>query len=143
MKRFFVIILAGLMLAALTACGQGSGEEVEYTGMEHETTAPYIFQWGEGETTFRLIVIQDDIPRHFDVSTGQEYLGDALLEVGLVEGEETPMGLLVTHVAGSRAVYLLDGAWWRFTINGEDSFTGVSQVIIDPDATYTFIHTLA
>ena len=147
-KRVLMVTLAALMFVALAACAQTPPEnEPVDESMTQEATVPMIFQWGEGATTFRLVVVTDPddegLTRFFDISTDLEYLGDALLEVEIVEGDESPMGLMVTYVAGVRADFALDGAWWQFFVNGEPSMTGVSQTRIDPTMTYEFRFTPA
>ena len=128
MKRVALIALAAALTIALAACAN-NGADLES-------------QWLDS-VAFAITVVQEDGQSEtFELTTTHAYLGDALLEAGLVEGEQTPMGLMITHVNGVRADFELDGAWWQFVINGEPALTGVSQTRIDPEAVYEFRFTL-
>jgi len=148
MRRTVAILAALLLLAALAACGQGgdeAGTTATTAAMVEASTAYEVPEpLGEGSKSFRVYVL----PMHGDakvytVHSDHIYLGDALLELGLIEGEESSMGLMVSVVDGIRADYELDGAWWRFAVNWEDALIGVSQVTIEEGATYIFEYTPA
>ncbi len=63
------------------------------------------------------------------LKTEEEYLGDALKEAGLVEGEESGTGLFVKTVDGITADDEKQ-QWWCFTKGGEDLNTGVDATPI-------------
>lgn len=75
-----------------------------------------------------------DSSRSVQIDTDAQYLGEALLEQDLIEGQDSEYGMYVTAVDGYTAD---DGAqeWWCFTKGGEDVFTGVDLTpIADGDA---------
>ena len=73
---------------------------------------------GEGSTKFAFIVTdQDGNETGFEIHTDKETVGEALLEVGLIEGEESEYGLYVTTVNGINADYHKDGVDWGFYVN--------------------------
>ena len=99
---------------------------------------------GEGETMFLFTMTDEDgTVNSWYVHTNQETVGAALLEAGLIEGDETAFGLMVTHVAGIRADFEEDGAWWAFHIDGEMAMEGVDAINIEEGVIYEFIHTPA
>ena len=86
---------------------------------------------GEGQTTFSLLVVdQEGTEYTFQVHTDQETVGAALLEEGLIAGEEGAYGLYITSVLGMTADYEADQAYWAFYINGDYANTGVDTTTI-------------
>ena len=65
-------------------------------------------------------------------------MGDALLELGLIEGEEGAYGLYVKKVNGITADYDTDQTYWAFYINGEMAMTGVDATDIEAGSVYSF-----
>jgi len=131
-KRILMIALAAMMVVALAACA-GTDYDYNYDLEQLDWPLAVVF----------TVVYEDGSSEQLEFTTMNAYLGGALLEAGLIEGEETPMGLMITHVAGMRADFVLDNAWWQFLVNGEMSMTGVSDIRIDPAAVYEFRFTPA
>jgi len=50
----------------------------------------------------------------FEIHTEKETVGEALVELGLIAGEESEYGLYVKTVNGITADYDKDGVYWRF-----------------------------
>ena len=93
---------------------------------------------GEGETDFRLeVVYADGTAEYFAVSTDADNVGDALVDAGLVEGEESDYGLYIKTVNGVTADYDVDQTYWSFYIDGEYAQTGVDATLIEEGATYS------
>jgi len=65
------------------------------------------------------VVHGDGSARTFSYETDAAYLGEVLLDNGLIQGEEGAFGLYITAVDGEEAVYERDGAYWAF-YQGED-----------------------
>ena len=74
----------------------------------------------------------------FEVSTDKAVVGEALQELGLIDGEEGPYGLYVKTVNGKTLDYNKDGAYWAFYINGEYATTGVDTTNIVAGTSYAF-----
>ncbi len=75
-------------------------------------------------------------------TTQREYLDKALLNEGVVAGDEGDYGLFVTEVDGEKADYNVDGGWWKFIVNGEESQVGVSSTPVENGSTYSFVYTM-
>ena len=88
-----------------------------------------------GSKTITVEVVHaDESSVTYEYSTDAEYLGDVLLDEGLVEGDETDYGLYITVVDGEEADYDTDGAYWALYVNGEyGSYGADSQPIEDGD----------
>ncbi|MBQ8209975.1 MAG: DUF4430 domain-containing protein [Clostridia bacterium] len=94
---------------------------------------------GEGENSFIFTVIgYDSAESVFEIHTNETTVGQALLKLGLIEGEEGPYGLYVKTVNGITADYDTDGKYWAFYMNGEYAATGVDATEITNGATYSF-----
>ena len=74
----------------------------------------------------------------FLVSTDKKTVGEALLEVGLIEGEESQYGLFVKKVNGIVADYDVDKTYWSFVVDGEYATSGADQTTIEAEKTYEF-----
>jgi hypothetical protein len=76
-----------------------------------------------------------------EITTTCATVGEALLEEGLVVGEDGPYGLYVQSVCGVVADYNTDATYWSFLIDGEYAMTGVDKTNIEDGKTYTFTRT--
>jgi hypothetical protein len=93
---------------------------------------------GEGERTAVLEVTALERKVTFTVKTDKEMLGEALLEIGLIEGDMDTYGLYVKKVNGMRADYEKDGRYWALYIDGEYGLSGVDAVKIEEGVVYRF-----
>jgi len=103
------------------------GEEVDVTVL------------GEGSVSFMFNVVNaNKETSYFQINTDETTVGAALLNLGLIEGEDSEYGLYVKTVNGITADYTTDGVYWAFYIDGEYAMTGVDSTEITAGATYTF-----
>ena len=88
----------------------------------------------EGKKTIVFEVITENTDaEEFTLHTDAKYLGEVLLEEGLIVGEAGDYGLFVTEVNGI-AANVDHQEWWCFTKAGENVNTGVDQTpIMDGD----------
>ena len=94
---------------------------------------------GEGQTQFMFTVIdKDGNATNFEIHTDKETVGDALLEVELIAGEESEYGLFVKTVNGITADYDVDQTYWAFYVNDEYASSGVDTTAIEDGKTYSF-----
>ena len=90
---------------------------------------------GEGKTKFLFTVVdKDGVETAFEIHTDKEIVGEALLELGLIEGEEGDFGLFVKTVNGIVADYEVDKTYWAFYVNGEYAMSGVDTTTIEENA---------
>lgn len=134
MKRTIAILLVFVLMAALFSCNKN-----EKNVWENATyTEDQIF--GEGAKTVIVEVKAQDKSVTFTVKTDQETVGAALMEHGLIAGDEGPYGLYVKKVNGMTADYDTDQRYWAFYVNGEISMTGVDVTSIAEGATYQMVY---
>ena len=104
-----------------------------------EAEAEYVEVLGEGSKQFNFGVYDlDGAETWFEIHTDDDTVGAALLELGLIEGDEGPYGLYVKTVNGITYDYDADGLYWAFYINGEYAPTGVDVTEIEDGAVYSF-----
>lgn len=118
MKKLLALILAVLTLVSLTACGAPK-----------EAEGPKV--------TFTVTVVDEEgNETAFEIETTKKMVGDALMEEGLLEGEESQYGLYIKAVNGIVADYETTGTYWAFYIDGEYALTGVDQTEIEEGVSY-------
>lgn len=94
---------------------------------------------GEGEKTFAFIVVEaDGNETAFEIHTDDEMVGEALLALGLIAGDDDDYGLYVKEVNGITADYDVDGTYWAFYVNDEYAATGVDQTPVADGDSYAF-----
>ena len=96
---------------------------------------------GEGAITVRVSVTAEDKTVLLTVKTDKTVLGDALMEYGLIAGEEGAYGLYVKTVNGILADYDTDRYYWGFYQNGEYMLTGVDTTPIADGEAYELVRT--
>ena len=119
MKRMISMLLALVMVFALTACG----------AKEEAPAADAV--------SFMVVVTDlDGNETAFEYSSNAASVGEALVTEGLIEGHETEYGLYIDTVNGITADWDADQTYWAFYINGEYATTGVDGTEIVADTTY-------
>ena len=94
---------------------------------------------GEGKTKFLFTVVdKEGIKTDFEIHTDKETVGEALMDVGLIEGEEGEYGLYVKTVNGIIADYDIDQTYWAFYVNDEYALSGVEATPIEEGKVYCF-----
>ena len=94
---------------------------------------------GEGENQFTFKVVdKEGNETVFTVNTDKKIVGEALLDLGLIEGEDGDFGLYVKKVNGILADYDVDQTYWAFYVNGEYAMSGVDTTTIENGAEYSF-----
>ena len=89
--------------------------------------------------TFTFIVVDENGNETlFSITSEKKMVGAALMDEGLIEGEDGAYGLYVKKVNGILAEYETTGTYWAFYINGEYALTGVDKTEIVDGATYSF-----
>lgn len=143
MKRNYKNLLVGALCAALAVTMllgiAGCGSKAEPT--EAATTAAAVASGsviGQGQTVFILEVTDAEGQQtSFEIHTDKETVGEALLETGLVAGEDGDYGLYITTVNGVTLDWDKDGKYWAFYIDGEYATTGVDATEVTPGAVYS------
>ena len=136
----FILCMALVAATALIAggCTIAKDEDTVTTAAGQESPSAVTVK-GEGATVFYFNVVdKDGVETKFEIHTDKTIVGDALMELGLIEGEEGDYGLYVKKVNGITADYEIDGTYWAFYIGNDYGMTGVDMTNIEAGATYAF-----
>ncbi len=94
---------------------------------------------GEGKTKFNFAVTdKDGNVTNYEIRTDKTIVGEALQELGLIEGDEGDFGLYVKKVNGITADFDVDGTYWAFYVNGAYATSGVDKTEIKDGESYAF-----
>ena len=156
-RTLLSLILSTMLIVAMafsmTACGGnnqekpntegqsqvGGTEQDSQLGNAESDTQQSGNILGKGQTVFNFVVVdKDGNETKFEIHTDKPTVGEALLEVEIIEGEDGPYGLYVKTVNGITADYDVDQTYWAFYINGEMAMTGVDATNVEAGATYSF-----
>ena len=129
LQRFLSLMLCLVLIAAMALMAVGCDKDKKEDGTEKSFT--FIVVDAEGKET------------KFDITTTKTTVGDALLDEGLIEGEDSQYGLYVKKVNGISADYNVDGAYWSFYVGNDYAQKGVDATDIEDGATYKFVYTKA
>ena len=130
------ILLALLTLFLFVACTGEENTNVWETALYHNDTT-----LGEGKTT---LVIEVEALGHkvtFTIMTDKTTVGEAMLEHGLIAGDQGSFGLYVKTVNGILADYNKNKHYWAFYIDEKDAYTGVDFTEITEGAKYQLVYT--
>lgn len=88
------------------------------------------------------VVHKDQTEKVFTYATDEEYLGAVLVTEGLVEGENSDFGLMITVVDGEEASWDADQSYWAFYVGEEYAQTGVDSTPINDGDSYKLVYTI-
>lgn len=134
LKLASVILTLLILTCALLGCTRPTAEGLWDNAIYTEDAVI-----GEGAITVRVSVTAGDKTVVLTVKTDKTILGDALMERGLIAGEEGAYGLYVKSVNGILADYDVDGYYWGFYQNGEYMLTGVDTTPIADGEAYELV----
>lgn len=133
MKKFIAVCLAVVMVLTLVACGSKNNKQAESKTIENGATI------GTGDKSFVTEVVDaDGNTVKFTVQTDKKTVGEALQELGVLDGEEGDYGLYIKTVNGITADYDKDGVYWAFYVDGEYAMTGADMTDVVSGTVYTF-----
>lgn len=164
-KKTLSLIFCMMLIVAMALCTSGCNDKVTETPMGQETETTVVEETteatetevqteetqseevseaevtvlGEGETRFLFTVVdKNGVETVFEIHTDKETVGDALLELEMIAGEDGDFGLYVKAVNGIVADYDVDGTYWAFYVNGEYAMSGVDTTTIEEGTAYMF-----
>ena len=136
-KSALALLLCLASLFCLVACF----DKVDATGVWEDATYRSDKEFGKGAKTVTVLVTAEEQSLTFTLHTDKATLGEALLEHGLIEGEEGAFGLYVKKVNGILADYDVDQTYWSFTKGGELMMVGVDSAEIADGEQYELTKT--
>lgn len=136
------IALTVAMALCITGCNGSTGNDTssgagtEANAQTDDADADYTML-GEGSTEFALTVVdKEGKETRFEIHTDKETVGEALLELELIAGDEGEFGLYIKTVNGVTVDYDKDGKYWAFYVGDEYAQAGVDATAITEGASY-------
>lgn len=133
----FCLVLTAAMALMMTACGDTAVKNDPASAPD--SVSDTVKTVGEGATEFGFTVTDlDGNKTEITVKTDKTTVGEALLDVGLIEGDNSEFGLYVKKVNGITADFDTDGTYWAFYVNGEYATSGADTTEIKAGENYEF-----
>ena len=134
-----VLRLVCLMLIAAISFSIVGCQNKQNTKTPDTTETSDVTTLGEGVLSFNFNVVDGEgNVTKFVINTDKTVVGDALVDLELIEGDESEFGLYVKKVNGITADYDTDGTYWAFYENGAYASKGVDQTTVVTGTTYEF-----
>ena len=139
--NFTLVLTLVLSLAlSMSACSLFGGEkdasEAEGVKTYYEDTT-----LGEGSKTVTVRIEDPEKSVTFTIHTDKSTVGDALVEHGIISGDEEAYGLYVKVANGKRADFERDGAYWAFYVDDDYAMSGVDLTDIEEGVLYRLVYT--
>lgn len=138
MKKTISVIIATLLMLLMCACGANdtpSEDKVLYP-----EAAQSVVELGSGDKHFDFTATDGDGTEYkFHILTNKTYVGEALEELGILEGSEGEFGLYVNKVNGIYAQYEVTGTYWAFYVDGAYASAGIDLTEITEGTQYEMI----
>ena len=138
MKKIIALLLVLVMALSLVACGNDTPTT---SSSVPTSTNPSQEQPKVGADFTVTVTDLDGTKNTFTYHSEAKTVGEALLAEGLIAGDQSDWGLMVTTVNGITADWATENAYWAFYINGEYAQTGVDATELVDGATYAFVKT--
>lgn len=131
------LALAVLIALSFASC---SGKKGENTDKEPVSLSQQSYKKiGSGSRSFYLdIEFENGGKSYYEVGTDKEYVGEALKELKIIDGENGPYGLYVLTVDGETHKYEESKTFWELSVDGTPSPYGVDKVKIQDGEHYSF-----
>ncbi len=118
-------LLAGILFAVALAAA----------GILWQVSKPEA-QAGGKAVTVEVLSSRDGYEKSFAYETDEDYLGDLLVEEGLVSAQDSDYGRFITAVKDMKA----DDSqqyWWSIAVDGAMAETGMDDLPLTDGSTYT------
>jgi hypothetical protein len=142
MKKIIALILALVMALSLVACG-GTDKPDTTPSTEPSVESTPAASDPVGASFTVVVTDLDGTETTFEYTSEAATVGEALLAEGLIAGDQSDWGLMVTTVNGITADWATENAYWAFYIDGEYAQTGVDATELTDGATYSFVKTIS
>lgn len=97
---------------------------------------------GDTKNITVTVVHKDGSEKVFTYATEEANLGAVLLNEGLVEGEDSSFGLMITTVDGETASWDEDQSYWALFIGEEYATTGADQTPVNDGDAFKLVYTI-
>ncbi len=135
MKKTISVLIATLLMLLMCACGANNTPAEDK--VLYPEAAQSVVELGSGNKQFGFTAVDGDgMEYKFNISSDKTYVGEALEELGLLEGSEGEFGLYVNKVNGIYAQYEVTGTYWAFYVDGAYASAGIDLTEINENSAY-------
>lgn len=138
-KLIFSKVISFVLIAAMALTFVSCKKETkkDTPSADSVTDSSSVKTVGEGKTGFFFTVTDiDGKETKFSVKTDKKTVGEALFELGLIDGDKSEYGLMVTKANGITANYDTDKTYFAFYIGGKYATVGIDSAEIKEGETY-------
>ncbi|MBQ9960944.1 MAG: DUF4430 domain-containing protein [Firmicutes bacterium] len=129
--KMLVAVMLVLMLAfAMAGCGSDGGGGELITVKDGDVV-------GNGAVEMMVKIVDED-EINITVKTDEETVGAALLDAGLIAGEDSTYGLYIKAVNGKTYDYDKDKKYWAFYVGDAYAIKSADLTEIEEGVVYTF-----
>ena len=142
LQSIFVFALCFVLITAIALCTAGCktnkpDDNISSAPTASNSTAAEVL--GEGKTSFDFsVTYADGKTDYFTINTDKTKVGEALLDLKLIAGEDSQYGLYVKTVNGVTLDFDQDGMYWAFYEDGKYASAGVDTTEIKSGTVYAF-----
>lgn len=141
MKKTLNVTLCILLAVIICVCAASCAKETQTEELWANADYSVDCSFGIGSKTVYVEVKAGEKSVTFTLNTDAEILGDALVQHGLIDGEQGPYGLYVKKVNGIIADYDVNQSYWMFNKDGEYMMTGVDATEFADGEHYELVYT--
>lgn len=143
MKKFLsalsIILCIGVLFCACNGENLSETTNDETQPVNTTADAESVTGLGNGANHFSFEVLDaEGNTLSYHIHTDKSTVGEALFELGIIDGEQGDYGLYVKSVNGIVADYDTDGAYWAFYINGNYASQSADLTEINENDVYSF-----
>lgn len=95
-----------------------------------------------GKTITVAVVHKDGTEKSFTYHTEAEYLAEVLVSEGLIEGQTSEFGLMVSTVDGELADWNVDQGYWALYVGEDYAVTGADATPIHDGDSFKWVYTI-
>lgn len=140
-KKILSLLICFVLIAAIALITIGCNDIKTPNGENPSSQSGQVEKTikGTGATVFDFTVTdKEGKETAFEIHTDKKTVGEALLELDLIAGEDGPYGLYVKTVNGVTVDFDTDGKYWAFYENGNYAVKGVEKTDIVTNVKYEF-----
>ena len=139
LSLFLCVVLIAVIALFATGCSDSKKTDGGTTTPSASAQTNEKTVLGTGQTVFDFSVTDADGKKtDFEIHTDKKTVGEALLELKLIDGDDGEFGLYVKKVNNITLDYDKDGMYWAFYENGQYAQAGVDLTEIVPGTNYEF-----
>lgn len=132
MKKLSAFLLIAITLFGLAGCKEAVSSTEPGTTISNVNYE----EKGTGKNSFYLDVVFEKDEKHFLIKTDKKTVGDALIELKMIEGTQGDWGIYISSVCGEEHKYESDGSYWAFYADGQYASKSVELTDIENGHTY-------